>query len=161
MGGDKLKTRFKIFSIFLVILILTSCNVNLATYPDEAVKKEMALKINKYYDHIDKSMEFGISLNSLDADFESQKKISGLSLYVLKHGYKVTRISEPKYTTYEKPYAIYEVTVNVKYPDDYQAEYGITRKEETFTEKLWVNPDTRLISKINSQDDFLYARTNK
>ena len=65
----------------------------------------MGLQITKYYDNIKNSQSFGSSLLTLSVEEESKQKNSGLSLYLLKHGYKVTRITEPKYITYEDPKA--------------------------------------------------------
>ena len=154
-----MKNGFKLLCIFLVFFTLTACQSDKTKAPEENVKKAMVIEINRYYDNINNS--FGSTLLTLSATPESKKKISGLSLYLIKHGYKVTRITEPKYITYEEPYAIYEVTIKVKYPDDYQTEYKVKKNEETIIEKLWVNPETVLIEKIDSKDDFLYSRTSK
>ena len=70
-------------------------------------------------------------------------------------------MSEPQLLKYEDPYALYQVTIKVKYPEDFQEEYGIQRKEEIVVEKIWVNPEEYFIEKIESKDEFLYARTGK
>ncbi|HBI03172.1 MAG TPA: hypothetical protein DDY49_03970 [Paenibacillaceae bacterium] len=149
-----MKNMFKLSYIIMVIFTLSACNVNLATHPDESAKKEMVVQIKNYYKDIEEGYLSGKAQISLEADKESKSKIARLGNYVIKHGYKVALISEPNYITYEEPYAIYEVTIKVKYPDDYQSEL----KEDTIKEKLWLNPETRLITKIESEDEFLYSR---
>jgi hypothetical protein len=156
------KNSIKLFILILIIFSLTSCNANIATKEDkvlnERVKKEIVSQINTYYDEM--GLFIGRSLDSLGASNESKKKISALSTYLFKHGYQVTRVSEPQLLKFEDPYAIYQVTIKVKYPEDFQAEYSIQRKlEEVMMEKIWVNPENRLIVKIESKDEFLYART--
>ncbi|GEN36026.1 hypothetical protein ADA01nite_34860 [Aneurinibacillus danicus] len=150
----KMKNKVLLTLLGLLISIILSACSSSPLREDE--KKEIISQIKRYYDNIHHPLDFERTLMVLEfKDMGTEISISTVGKYVIKNGYSIKRVDEPKYISYEKPYALYETTIKVTYPKDYLG----NKKEEFFTERIWINNEKKLISKISSGDKFISTRT--
>lgn len=91
---------------------------------------------------------------TLKQNGEQKSPLITIGSYLFSKGYRVQAISEPRFISYEKPFATYSIDVEVEYLNDYK---GKEKKIHT-TETVWVHADSRLLSKIKSKDPFISAR---
>ncbi|MBN6186391.1 hypothetical protein JQN58_05245 [Aneurinibacillus sp. BA2021] len=155
-GGNKLKKIFLVIFIVFVI-VLFGCS---SGPPKQDSQNEMIAQIKRYYANLHHPINLQRSLMTLEFKQQGDEtKLSTICSYLINQGYKVSQIEQPKYVSYENPYVIYETTIKIEYPPDFNKAYKARNYPKIITEKVWINEKTRKIYRISSDDPFLPVRT--
>lgn len=138
--------------IIFLFLILIGCQQH-SYNPKSTEGTEVLALVEHYYTNLENPHGISKSLSNMELN-EKELGVTSIGDYLRKRGYKVSLLNQPRFISYDEPYAIYEVSIKVNYPQDFKK----FSKEETINETVYVNVGEREINKVVTKDVFIGSR---